>query len=210
VVVAVESGITWPSLPSGDPWDIARILAGTLIVVQGFETSRYLGESFDSNTRIKSSRLSQQISTGVYLLFVGLSLPLMHFLKAPVNDNDLIVLAGKVIFFLPLLVISSAVLSQFSAAIADVIAGSGNILEVSNKRFGSKSAYLFIGITAIALTWSASTLTLIALASRAFAFYYLLQCLVALCFATSFSHRLAIALLGIVLAFVTVFALPVG
>ena len=209
-VVALNSGIIWPDLPSRDPWEVARILAGTLIVVQGFETSRYLGQSFDSQTRIDSSRLSQIISTVVYLLFVALATPLMHFLKAPVNDNDLILLAGKVIFFLPLMVIASAVLSQFSAAVADTIAGSGNIYEVSNKKIGDKSAYLFIGITAIALTWSASTLGLVALASRAFAFYYLIQCLVALNFSKSVMQRIAITAIAAILGFVTIFAVPVG
>ena len=210
VVVAMESRLIWPAMPDREPMDIARILAGTLIVVQGFETSRYLGKSFSSEIRIKSSRLSQQISTVVYLLFVGLATPLMHFLKTPVNDNDLIVLAGKVIFFLPLMVIASAVLSQFSAAVADTIAGSGNIYEVSNKKIGDKSAYLFIGITAIALTWSASTLGLVALASRAFAFYYLIQCLVALNFSKSVMQRIAITAIAGILGFVTIFAVPVG
>ena len=210
IVVAIEGKLIWPAMPAGDPWDVARILAGTLIVVQGFETSRYLGNSFDSETRIKSSRLSQQISTVVYLLVVGLATPLMHFLKTPVNDNDLIVLAGQVIFFLPLMVIASAVLSQFSAAVADTIAGSGNMFEVSNKKIGDKPAYLFIGIAAIALTWSASTLGLVALASRAFAFYYLLQCLVALNFSKTGIQRIAILAIAAILAFVTVFAVPVG
>ena len=57
------------------------IIAGTLIVVQGFETPRYLGDEFDAETRIKASRLSQIISTMVYILFVALVLPLVHLLR---------------------------------------------------------------------------------------------------------------------------------
>ena len=72
-----------------------RVLLGLLIVVQGFETSRYLGKVFDALTRIQSSRLSQIISTVVYLVFIALATPLMHFLGDTVKDNDLIMLAGK-------------------------------------------------------------------------------------------------------------------
>lgn len=56
------------------PWEVLTILAGTLIVVQGFETPRYLGDEFDAATRIKASRWSQIISTTVYVAFVALGL----------------------------------------------------------------------------------------------------------------------------------------
>ncbi len=61
------SGIQWSSWPGKSPWEILTILGGTLIVVQGFETSRYLEEEFDAETRIRSCRLSQIVSTVVYL-----------------------------------------------------------------------------------------------------------------------------------------------
>jgi hypothetical protein len=71
-------------------------------------------------------------------------------------------------------------------------------------------ALVGIGILAIALTWSASTLFLVALASRAFALYYFLQCLVAYHVATKTSHRVGIALVAALLGFVVIFAKPVG
>ena len=92
-IKAVAAGIQWPKMPSHSWWEIITIVGGTLIVVQGFETSRYLGKAFDASTRIRSSRLSQIISTIVYLSFIALATPLMHFLGDTVKDNDLIMLA---------------------------------------------------------------------------------------------------------------------
>ena len=56
------AGLTFPAVPGGSWWYFATILGGTLITVQGFETSRYLGEEFDADTRIRSCRLSQIIA----------------------------------------------------------------------------------------------------------------------------------------------------
>ncbi|MGB8223920.1 MAG: hypothetical protein WCF10_15135, partial [Polyangiales bacterium] len=50
-----------------------RVLLGLLIVVQGFETSRYLGENHSAEQRISTMRAAQLISTAVYLLFLALT-----------------------------------------------------------------------------------------------------------------------------------------
>ena len=65
-----------------------------------------------------------------------------------------------------------------------------------------------MGGGAIALTWSASTLEIVALASRAFAFYYMLQCLVAFSVSKSTAQRAGMAVLAAALGFITVFAAP--
>ena len=53
-------------------------------------------------------------------------------------------------------------------------------------------------------------LTILALASRAFAFYYLLQCLVAADLAETAAQRLRFRALAAVMGFVTLFAAPAG
>ncbi len=116
-IKAAAAGIEWPKMPSRSWWEIATIMGGTLIVVQGFETSRYLGERYDEATRINSCRLSQIVSTVVYLVFIALATPLMHYLGDTVKDNDLIMLAGKASVLLPIPLVCAAVLSQFSAAV---------------------------------------------------------------------------------------------
>ena len=152
-------GIQLPDRPDHTWWEAITIIGGTLIVVQGFETSRYLGGQFDTATRIRSSRLSQIISTTVYLAFVALATPLMHFLGDEVDDNALIMLAGKASVLLPIPLVVAAVLSQFSAAVADTMAGGGNAVEVTKGHVDAKHAYLFMCGLAIVLSM-ADTLTI--------------------------------------------------
>jgi hypothetical protein len=80
--------------------------------------------------------------------------------------------------------------------------------ETTHGHLKAKWGCIFVGGGAIALTWSASTLEIVALASRAFAFYYMLQCLVAICVSKSSMQRVGMALLAAALGFITVFAVP--
>ena len=206
---AAATGIHWPQTPSRSWWEIITIVSGTLIVVQGFETSRYLGNEYDKDTRIMSCRLSQIISTLVYLVFIGLATPLMHFLGDTVKDNDLIMLAGKASALLTIPLVCAAVLSQFSAAVADTMGGGGNMVEATRNHVDSRHAYLMICGGALILAFF-PTLTILALASRAFAFYYMLQCLISMSVARSGVQKLFFGLMAAVLAFITVFAVPAG
>lgn len=52
----------------------------------------------------------------------------------------------------------------------------------------------------------ASTLEIVALASRAFAFYYMLQCFVAISVSKTPGQRAGMAVLAVALGFITVFA----
>lgn len=132
------AGIKLPDMPGHSPWMILTLIAGTLIVVQGFETPRYLGKVFDPETRISSSRWSQIISTAVYVLFVALALPIVTALDGKYDDNSLIKLAGIASVLLPVPLIIAAALSQFSAAVADTLAASGNLTDSSQHRFQPK------------------------------------------------------------------------
>jgi hypothetical protein len=201
--------IQWPPFPEQDIWTVLTVVGGTLIVVQGFETARYLGSEFDRELRVWSCRSSQIVSTIIYLLFIATATPLMHFLGNEVQDNGLLVLAAKAAFWLPIPLVFAAVLSQFSAAVADVVAAGGNVDESTQGRVDDRQAYVWICGIAVILAF-ASTLTILSFASRAFAFYYFLQCLVAICVAESKVHKVAIGLLAAVLAFITLFAVPAG
>jgi hypothetical protein len=208
-IKAAAAGIEWPKTPSHSWWEIITIVAGTLIVVQGFETSRYLGAEYDEATRIKSCRLSQIVSTVVYLVFIALATPLMHFLGDTVKDNDLIMLAGKASLLLPIPLVCAAVLSQFSAAVADTMGGGGNMVEATHNHVDSKHAYLIICGGALAIAFL-PTLTILALASRAFAFYYMLQCIISFTVTKSGGQKLFFGVIAAVLAFITLFAVPAG
>jgi hypothetical protein len=202
------AGIKLPSMSSHTPWQILTILAGTLIVVQGFETPRYLGKTFDAKVRVSASRWSQLISSLVYVVFVAMALPLVAALNGQYNDNSLIKLAGIASSLLVIPLIIGAALSQFSAAVADTLSATGNMEEVTNGDLKAKWGYALVGGGAIALAWSANTNEIIALASRAFAFYYMMQCFVAVSVSKSTAQRVAMLVLAAALGFITVFAVP--
>ena len=203
------TGIQLPAMPDNNWWEIATIIGGTLIVVQGFETSRYLEEEYDTETRVQSCRLAQIIASVVYLVFIFLATPLMHFLSAKVEDNALIMLAGKASALLPLPLVTAAVLSQFSAAVADTIGGGGNMAEATKQHVDARHAYLVICGVGIALAFL-DTLTILALASRAFAFYYTLQCLVAVNVCQTAVQKFGMIVTAGMLLFIALFAVPAG
>jgi hypothetical protein len=202
------SGITLVKALKHTPWEVLTIVAGTLIVVQGFETTRYLGSSFDAEVRVRASRWSQIISTAVYLVFIAVALPVVHTLNGKYDDNSLIALVGVAAGVLAVPLIVAAALSQFSAAVADTLAATGNMQETTHGHLKSKWGCILVGGGAIALSWSASTVEIIALASRAFAFYYMLQCLVAISVSKSTAQRAGMAVVAAALGFITLFAVP--
>ena len=104
----------------------------------------------------------------------------------------------------------AAVFSQFSAAVADTVGGEGNMVEAFDGRVAPRAAYTIILAGAAVLCWTADTLQLLAIASRAFAFYYMLQAIVAICVSEKWRERAGMALVAAVLAFITVFAVPAG
>jgi hypothetical protein len=199
-----------PTPSEHSTWEVVGILAGMLIVVQGFETSRYLGKSYTAQTRILTSKYSQIIAAFVYIIFIALALPVTHLLKGVYDDNSLITLVGYVSVMLVTPLIVVAALRQFSAAVADTLAATGNIEEVASKFISSKQSYLLVGLSAIAITWSIHTLEILALASRAFALYYLLQTLVAFSLSTNTLQKAFFLLLALILLFITLFAIPAG
>lgn len=81
---------------------------------------------------------------------------------------------------LPVLLAITAIVSQFSAAVADVEGASGLIEDLSQRRVPIKLAYLLILLITVALTWVTDVNQIITYASRAFALFYTLQCCVAL------------------------------
>ncbi len=201
---------TLPDMPQRSTWEVITIVAGTLIVVQGFETTRYLGKSFDTVTRIRASRWSQYFSLSIYVLFVALAQPIVAVLNGNYGDNSLITLAATASILLPLPLIIAASMSQFSAAVADTLAATANMQEVSQQRLGTRWGYLMVGAAAMALSWSGSTFEIIVLASRAFAFYYLLQCLVAFSVCRNIRERTLFVFIAFILGFVLLFAVPAG
>lgn len=117
-------------------------------------------------------------------------------------------IAGPAPLLLVVPLVIAATLSQFSAAVADTLAATGNLEETTHGHLKKQIGTILVAGGAVALTWSADTLQIVAVASRAFAFYYMLQCLVAATVTKSKGKRIAFGLIAAVLAFITVFAVP--
>lgn len=167
-----------PDVSTGIDGHDLRVLLGLLIVVQGFETSRYLGAEHDAEERISTMRLAQRIASGIYLVFVGLITVLFRS-DLGADVTAIMTLAGPVASILPALIAIAAVGSQFSAAVADTEGAGGLIADISQGRVSSSHGYAMILAVTIAITWGTDVNAVIAYASRAFALYYALQCGVA-------------------------------
>jgi len=189
-----------------------QLLAGILLIIQGFETSRYLGAEYDAETRIRTMRYAQILAGMIYLLFIGLSLPLLGDFHDQRDETAIITLSAMVATILPAMLIVAAVMSQYSAAVADT-AGSGGLLSEFSRRLTPSFGYALVAVTAIILVWSATIFEIITIASRAFAFYYLLQCVVALIASRGRGHfvrRIGFVAIAGLLLLVVVFAIPDG
>lgn len=173
-------GGTWalPSISSVIDFHDLRVLLGLLIVVQGFETSRYLGDEHPAEQRSSTMRAAQLVSTVIYLLFIALATVLFHDgLGADVTA--IISMTKPVAVVLPVLLAVAAIGSQFSAAVADNAGAGGLIEDITERKVPIRYAYLLILLVTVVLTWSTNVNEIIAYASRAFALYYTLQCVVA-------------------------------
>ncbi len=199
-------------------WLQVRQLAGMLLVVQGFETSRYLGAEFSPELRIRSMKFAQLIAGLIYIAFIILITPLF-FASTSIQTDETAVfgLVAQVSLVLPAMLLLAAIMSQFSAAISDTAAAGGLVEEESQSRVTAQYAYLAIVGLSIFLVWTADIFEIITLASRAFAAYYFIQAIVAFQVSgnlsdirSRWSARVAFALASIFLAGVVIFAIPVG
>ncbi len=152
------------------------ILLGLIILVQGFETSRYLGDAYDRETRIKTMRYAQLLSSVIYVVFILLLTPFFTGDLPPEGgETEIINLLTPLGMIVGPLIIFAALASQFSAAIADMNGAGGLLASSSGHRFSMRAGYLITAAVALAITWSASIFEIIVYASKAFVFYYGLQ-----------------------------------
>lgn len=208
--ILTEGVLKLPRSTAETPLHVLLLLGGTVIVVQGFETTRYLGEHYCPETRIRASRLSQIVSTVVYVIFIALVTPHTHLLDGLMSDSGLLDIVKQVAAFLVLPLVGAAIFSQFSAAIADTIGGTGNVRDRTDGKIPERWIYAVILTVALILTWSADTGQVLVLASKAFAFYYGLQCLVAVLISSDMRVRIGAGLLASIMFAIAAFAIPVG
>ena len=218
LVFNLQASNTAPLLqtPKADWLTILRQLAGLLLVVQGFETSLYLGSEYSAKVRAQSMLFAQVLAGVIYISFVGMSLPLMGPLEtAEISETAIIEVVGVIAWILPMMLVIAAIMSQFSAAIADTIGAAGVIQEETSGRIDNRSGYLMITGLACVLVWTSNIFEIIAYASRAFALYYLAQTLISMthCWhkeagAARYVKLASYAGLSLILLFILLFAEP--
>jgi hypothetical protein len=192
------------------------ILCGILLVVQGFETSRFLGEKYSAEIRVQTMRRAQIISGVLYVVSVAALMPIVqHIDLENIQIAEIVSATGLAATALPLMLIVAAIMSQFSAAVADTVGAGCLASESSSGRISTNYGYLVVSLFAILLVWTTNLLEIITFASRAFALYYLLQCVVALIASRHYYERKAYCLhcthfatVATILAFIVVFAIP--
>lgn len=193
-------------------WMGFRKVLGLLIIVQGFETSRYLGYAYNATLRIQTMRYAQWISGSIYLLFVAVAMIVFNNIHQ-INETSIISLCRIVAPVLPFLLIIAASMSQFSAAVADSIGSAGLLAEATHRKISVNNSYLLISLVALSLTWLTNIYEIITVASKAFAIYYALQiCLTLLILKRNKAHLIKItvymALLALMIV-VIIFGIPV-
>ena len=157
-----------------------QVVLGMLIVIQGFETSRYLGDRFPPSLRIRTMRYAQWISGGIYILYIAL---MLYYFNDPLpktgQDTAIITLSAHVATILPVMLLALALIAQFDAAVADSQGGSGLLEELSRRRIPQAWGYWIIVIGGLLILWTSNVFQVIVYASKAFALYYAFQSMVA-------------------------------
>ena len=199
---------------------MAPLLAGVLLIVQGFETARFLGDKYSREIRISSMRNAQIISGILYVFSVILFLPVVQQIDLrDVEISEIINATKPVAIILPLMLMVAALMSQFSAAVANLGGGGGLLRENSHHRLSTGMGYVSVSVCSILLVWAVDLFEIITLASRAFATYYFLQTLLALIYSykdcpplarMTLANEILFVCLALILAYVIVFSIPVG
>ncbi len=198
-------------------WDTLRLLGGMLLDEQCIETSRYIGDAYDGPTRVRSMRRAQLVSGVVYLVFVALAVRLFSVVPSTIDATAILDVAGQVtVIAVPLLLVS-AVASQLSAAVADTVGGGQMLTGAARHDRPARRGYAAVIAAAILLVWVSDVFTIVSLASRAFAAYYLVQTIQVLVVVAADRKRarrgltlVGYGLLAAVLAFIVFFAVPAG
>jgi len=210
-----EQSLTF-DIQDRDLMDKAFILAGILLVVQGFETSRFLGEKYHAKIRVRTMRRAQLISGALFVVSVIALMPIVQHLNlAHIQIAEIVAATGLAATALPFMLIVAAIMSQFSAAVADTVGAGSLASESSRGKLQTNMGYLVVSIFAIMLVWTADLLEIISFASRAFALYYLLQCFVGIManhhhykHKLRYLHNAHFATVAGILAFIVIFAIP--
>ena len=165
--------------PKATGWAGIALGFGLIVTVQGFETSRYLGSTYDAQTRIRSMRIAQLLSSAIYMIYIALVAYVFQGNELHLEETAIIDMMRVVAPVLPFLLVAAALTAQFSAAIADTSGSGGLVAELTGGRVTERQAYALLVGVGLAFTWTIHLFEIISYASRAFAIYYAIQSAIA-------------------------------
>lgn len=212
LVALNQSTFDWQMTEHARGFEEVGVLLGLVILVQGFETSRYLGAKYDALTRVRTMRWAQWLSSGIYLVFMLLITSFFtNRLSGAGGETAIIDMLAPVGPALAPVLIIAALASQSSAAVADMNGAAGLLSETTHRRISVNIGNLITALVAILITWAGNIYEIITYASKAFVIYYALQSAQASYAAWRQGHygRAALFAFGVVIAvIVIVFAIP--
>jgi hypothetical protein len=212
VLEAVDGRWSFPSYDPALDSDTLRKLVGLFAMVQGFEASRYMGTRFSAGERIATMRWAQAIATAVFVLLIALVLLPFGQFRPAADPTAIFVVSKEVAFYLPWLILLVAVGSQLSAITNATSSRSELLLEATKNHLPRKYTFPILLVPAILIVIFTDVVEAVAIASRVFALYFVLQSIIAVMLAWRAKQWTAVAgisTVGLVMCAVTVFGLPI-
>jgi hypothetical protein len=174
---AVAGTLNFPPVDTTLSADDLRKIIGLFALVQGFEASRYIGARFAAQERISTMRIAQIMSSVVFVAFIAASLILFVEVKTDFSQKAIFIVSDEMGRFMPWLILLAAIGSQTSAIVNATSSRSDMLVTYKVPR---KATFLILLVPAIAVFLLTDINQAVALASRVFAIYFVLQALMAL------------------------------
>ena len=167
-----------PPIDTSITGDDFRKIIGLFAIVQGFEAARYIGGRFGAGLRITTMRAAQMISTVVFVAFLASVLILFVQVETDFDGTSIFLVSDTVGDLMPWLILLAAVGSQTSAIIGATMSRSDMIVDHA-ARIPRRWTFVILLVPAIVLFLLSDIAQAVALASRVFAVYFVLQASIA-------------------------------
>jgi hypothetical protein len=202
-----------PPTDSAITGDDFRKIIGLFAIVQGFEAARYIGGRFGGELRIKTMRAAQVIATVVFVALLGAVLILFVQVETDFSGTAIFVVSEAVGDFMPWLILLAAIGSQTSAIIGATMSRSDMLVDhkVMNRKVPRRWTFVILLLPALALFLLSDITQAVAMASRVFAAYFVLQAVIAWILARRAHNWGAVGGftgVALVMGTITIFGLP--
>jgi len=200
----------WELAPYDPPVDFTtfRQLVAFFAIVQGFEASRYLGAQFSAKVRITTMRRAQYISMVAFVTLLASSLLLYSQVRPEASATAVFAISEQVSPFMPWLLLVAAIGSQLSA----IVNASSSRSEAVHDSIPRKHTFPILLVPAAMIVILTDVTDAVAVASRVFAGYFMIQSILAGYLAArsrSWLPVLGFTAIGLAMAFIMIFGLAI-